>query len=363
MIAVTQKFRPNGSVMYFEQYVSPFIQWYTDTIAGSPIWSGIGAAAVCLLALAAIWLFFRIIFFTLRGFSRWISGLRQEGWQGYGIAVAPLSGPGGQKASAVLIEALEQELEKFSFGAPFSIFKAPAPKATKRFGLRDIARRWMTRSEADMVIWGHRSGKRREFVQLDILSREGTKSPEEAVHTRVHLPRDFAQAPELVRRISAYLVARALQPGLAQATAFKAEKIAPVAGILADALALENAFPPETVMLLETDYCAMGIHISDPVHLTRVVTLRRKRLAEIGDLSLEDQIAARIDLGRALLAQSEINFDPTRIREAMDHLKIAVDQLKYHPTIKVATATTTAVQKGQSMLQNRRRFSVTGGGI
>lgn len=335
---------------------------YETVIGSSPIWPAIGLGFCALIALFLVYKVLSFIIKCLRGIASWIASLRKEGWQGYGIAVAPLTGPGGVKAAKVLTEVIEEELTKFSFGAPYGITKAPAPKATKHRGMRDIAKAWLAKTDRDMIIWGHRPSKRREPIQLDILSREGSKSAEEAVISRVWLPRNFAKSPELVRRIGAYLIARALQPGLAQATAFKAEKIEPVAGILADGLALQDAFPPQTVSLLETDYCAMGLHIGTPNHLERVVSLRRRRLADIENLSPEAQIASRIDLGRALLAQSEMQFDPTRIREAMDHLKIAVDKLKSHPTIKIATATSQAVQKGQSMLQNRRRFSVTGGG-
>ncbi len=348
--------------MPFNEYSSSLIDWYSQTIAGSTLWSAVGFAVTALIGILIVWYTLRLIYLMIRGIARWIASLRKEGWQGYGIAVAPMGGPGGTKASKALWAALEQEFAQFAFGAPFGILKARAPKATKHKGLRDVASRAMAKSDTDMMLWGHRSGKKSGAIQLDILSREGNKSAADAQHSRVYLPRNFAKSPELVRKIGAYLVARALQPGLAQATAFKAEKIVPVAGILSEALDLRNAFPPETVSLLENDYCAMAIHVGDPAHLDKVVSLRRKRLADINALSLEDQISSRIDLGRALLAQSDLNFDPTRIREAMDHLKIAVDQLKHHPTIKVATATSMAVQKGQSMLQNRRRFSVTGGG-
>ncbi len=70
---------------------------------------------------------------------------------------------------------------------------------------------------------------------------------------------------------------------------------------------------------------------------------------------------ARIDLGRALLGLAAINFDPVRVREAMDHLKIAVDMLKSDEVLQLAQITNQAVQQGQAMLANRKRFSVTGG--
>ena len=45
----------------------------------------------------------------------------------------------------------------------------------------------------------------------------------------------------------------------------------------------------------------------------------------------------------------------------MDHLKVAVERLKSDQVLRLAQATNQAVQQGQAMLANRKRFSVTGG--
>lgn len=347
--------------MPVNDYLSVLTTWYQQTIAGSQIWPGIGFGVAVLAVLAILVSVFYRLYRLLRSLGRWVASKRKDGWQGHGIAVAPLSGPGGRAVTKALRQALEDDLDKFCFGAPFSLLRAEQPKARGRFGIRDMASQWLQRRQTDLLVWGHRPRRRRDDIQIDILSREGTLPAEDAAHSRVFLPRNFVKAPELVRRIGVYLVARALQPGLALATAYKTEKIESVAGILADALALEDTFPEQTRALMETDYCTMGLHIGSHDHLTRVVMLRRKRLAHMDDLTRTDQVAVRIDLGRALLALSEQKFDPTQLREAMDNLKLAVEQLREHPTIRVATATSQAVQKGQSMLSARKRFSVTSG--
>jgi len=153
-----------------------------------------------------------------------------------------------------------------------------------------------------------------------VLSLEGSLSPSEAVHSEEFLPYISSDNAHTTSRISAYLIARALQPGLADATAFRAEKLAPVADILFECLQDKDDLPERTVTTIETDYCAMGLHLGSVQHLTNVINLRRKRLAASTAVPINVELQSRIDLGRALLDISKSNFDPVRVREAMDHL-------------------------------------------
>ncbi|MDJ0920367.1 MAG: hypothetical protein QNI84_04510 [Henriciella sp.] len=343
--------------------LSSLSDWYTQSIAGSALWSAIGFGVCALVILIVLAMILRQVFKAFRAVSRLMAKRRRRDAQGYGLSLAPLAGAKSGKTTAALVKSIETDLAEFCFGAPYEIVSAPAPKVRGKLGLRDVARRWLENSATDLVVWGHRdSGKAAPF-KLDILSREGSLSAEEAVYSRVQLPADYAKASPAIRTCGAYLVARALLPGLAQATTFRAEKLAPVAAHLATFLEEAEALPAETALLIERDYCAMALHIGTEAHLQSVVSLRTARLSAPGHLATSEQISARIDLGRALLAISEIKFDPKRIRSAMDHLKIAVELLRGDPSIRLATETTAAVQKGQAMLQARRRFSVTGGGI
>ncbi|MEO0550473.1 MAG: hypothetical protein AAFZ91_11185 [Pseudomonadota bacterium] len=343
--------------------LSGLSDWFTQHIAQSAIWSGIGLAACVIAAVFLLVWIVRQSYRVFRSLARLLAKRRRRDAQGYGLSLAPLAGARGAKTTAALMASLESDLSEFCFGAPYEIVRAPAPKATAKLGLRDVARRWLASSATDVMVWGHRdSGKLAPF-KLDILSREGSLSPEEAVYSRVLLPENYARGSDAIRTCGVYLIARALLPGLAQATAFRAEKLVPVAAHLASFLQEADALPDETALLIERDYCAMALHIGTPEHLQAVVALRTRRLGATGHLVTAEQISARIDLGRALLAMSETNFDPKRIRTAMDHLKIAVDLLRADPSIKLATDTSAAVQKAQAMLSARRRFSVTGGGI
>lgn len=335
--------------------------WFMSTIAGSPLWAGLGLAAAGLLAIWLIWQLVRGLAGFLGLIRNKLASHRRRQTQGYTLGIAPLSGARGNAISKALTTALQAHISDFSFGAPVDVIQAPAPSTTKTLGQREVARKWLGKSASDLVAWGYRTSGKNAPYQLNILSCEGSLTPAEAKESQALLPADFHKSSDIVKKVGAYLIARALQPGLAVATAFKAEKLVPVADFLADAIAAPGSLPPQTQLLIETDYCAMGLHIGDDVHLERVVSLRRARLSADTQLNEQTRIEARIDLGRALLAISGKRFDPTRVREAMDHLKIAVDMLREHPTIRLASQTSAAVQQGQSMLQNRQRFSVTGG--
>ena len=220
---------------------------------------------------------------------------------------------------------------------------------------------WLEKSSTDLIVWGYRPRDKTEASRVEVLSLGGSLPPSDAMHSEGLLPLVTRENEETTSRTIAYLIARALQPGLGDGSAFRADKLAPVADIIMSCLQDEAALPTQTRNTLEMDYCSMAIALNTEEHLARVVELRRKRLASEEPLAPADEIQARIDLGRALLLISNSNFDPVRVREAMDHLKIAVERLKVDPILRLAQQTNQAVQQGQAMLSNRKRFSVTGG--
>ncbi len=341
--------------------LSTLTEWFNTTIAGSPIWGGIGLAAASILALAILWFLIRSSLAMLGSLTTMMASRKRRSKQGFGIAIAPIVGPKGAAQTKAVISALDEHLELFCFGSPFEVVRAPRMRAKGAKGLRASAIKWLDKSSTDLVLWGHRKSGKKEPSQVEILSCGGSLSPAEAMHSEGALPNITKANQETTARVVAYLVARALQPGLSDGTAFKAEKLSPVADILVDCLQDREALPGRTQLTLETDYCSMGLHIGGETHLTRVAELRRRRLASDTTLEIAHEIQARIDLGRALLGLSNANFDPVRVREAMDHLKIAVERLKTDPVLQLAQATNQAVQQGQEMLSNRKRFSVTGG--
>jgi hypothetical protein len=341
--------------------LSPLIEWFNATIAGSALWSGLGLLSVGLVALyVLVWL--------ARGGAALASVLmtnmasrKRQSTQGFGLAIAPLSGPNGTAQTNAIISALETHLEQFMFGSPFEIVRAPKLRAKGSKGLRAAATDWLEKSSTDLIVWGYRPRDKTEASRVEVLSLGGSLPPSDAMHSEGLLPLVTRENEETTSRTIAYLIARALQPGLGDGSAFRADKLAPVADIIISCLQDEDALPAQTRNTLEMDYCSMAIALNTEPHLTRVVELRRRRLANEEPLAPADEIQARIDLGRALLLLSNSSFDPVRVREAMDHLKIAVDRLKGDPILRLAQQTNQAVQQGQAMLANRKRFSVTGG--
>ena len=341
--------------------VSVLMDWFNATIAGSAVWSGIGLGAVILIGMFALYLMVKAIVAAIGLISTSLASRKRRSTQGFGIAISPLAGPRGTGQTKAIIAALETHLEKFTFGSPFEIVRAPRIRAKGGKGLRAVATRWLEQSSTDLILWGVRPRGKNVPSEVEVLSLGGSLPPSDAMHSFGVLPFITPQNKETTALAIAYLVARALQPGLSDGTAFKPDKLAPVAEILMGCLTNGDQLPERTQQTLETDFCSMALALETEDHLSRVVELRRKRLACDTALHPSDEVQARIDLGRALLQQSKANFDPVRVREAMDHLKIAVERLKTDHILRLAQATNMAVQQGQAMLSNRKRFSVTGG--
>lgn len=340
---------------------TPLMNWFETTIVGSPLWSGLGLAATIVFGMFVLWTLVRLLLRSVRRLSETMSSRKRRSTQGFGIAVAPIVGAGSTKQTKAVIAALQEHLGLFTFGSPFEIVKAPRIRPRGAKGLRASAVRYMERSSTDLVLWGARTKGKKAASEVEILSCAGSLAPAEAMHFEGFFPFLTPQNQETTSRVVAYLVARALQPGLSDGSAFKAEKLEPVANILVACLENPDGIQERTRRTLEHDYSSMALNIGGETHLTRVAKLRRQSLSSGEKLPASFEVHARIDLGRALLGLAAINFDPVRVREAMDHLKIAVDMLKSDQILQLAQMTNQAVQQGQAMLANRQRFSVTGG--
>lgn len=340
---------------------SVLMNWFDANISQSMIWSGIGFAAVIVVALALVYYLIKVLARLATTLSIAMASRKRRSTQGFGIAIAPIIGPKGGTQTKQIIAALEQHLALFTFGSPFEIVRAPRMRAKGATGLRAAATKWLEKSSTDLVLWGYRKRGKSEPISVEVLSLGGSLKPNDAMHSEGQLPKIDPSAPEKTARAVAYLIARALQPGLADGTAYRAEKLEPVAQILMECLQYADALPDRTQLTLEGDFCSMALALGTPDYLNRVVEFRRKRLAAEQSLPPALEVQARIDLGRALLHQAQAQFDPVRVREAMDHLKLAVERLKVDPILQLAQATNQAVMQGQNMLSNRKRFSVTGG--
>ncbi len=351
----------NGRKYSMSAQINALTDWFNTAIAGSTLWSGLGLAAVILVGVFMAWLVLQQGARVVRRLAASMASRKRRSTQGFGIAVSPIIGTKGSGQTKAIIAALEEHLGLFTFGSPFEVVKAPRIRTKGAQGLRAAAIRYLETSSTDLIVWGHRSRGKQAPSKIDILSCGGSLAPAEADHLEGFFPFIAKSDTGTTSRVTAYLVARALQPGLSDGSAFKAEKLAPVADILVECLNDLSGISERTQLTLEHDYSSMALHLGGESHLGRVAELRRKRLSGDEKLPPAFEVQARIDLGRALLGLSNISFDPVRVREAMDHLKIAVELLKHNPVLQMAQATNQAVQQGQAMLANRQRFSVTGG--
>ena len=341
--------------------LAPLINWFETSIVGSPLWSGLGLFAVALLGMVILWAVVKLAIGAVRSIFEMLSSRKRRSTQGFGIAVAPIVGPGGGNQTKAVMAALKEHLGLFTFGSPFEIVKAPRIRSRGAKGLRASAIRYMERSSTDLILWGARTRRKQDSSEIEILSCAGSLAPADAMHFEGLFPRLTPQNQDTTSRVAAYLVARALQPGLSDGSAFKAEKLEPVADILVACLENPDGIQERTRQTLEHDYSSMALNIGGEAHLMRVAKLRRESLSSDNKLPPSFEVHARIDLGRALLGLADLNFDPVRVREAMDHLKVAVEMLKSDEVLQLAQVTNQAVQQGQTMLANRKRFSVTGG--
>lgn len=333
--------------------------WCATFIQAHPALSVFGLIAMAILMLVAVLKCLGWLLSGARVSARALKRRKRQEAHGFGIVLSQLSGPAGGRETKAMRTILDTHLSGFTFGAPYDVSTTKPISAKGRVGLRDLASRRLDSVSGDLISWGRT--RRKDYSVIDLMTRDIDPETGYGRTIAIELPERLDTLDEVGQRAVAYLFARIIQPGLAEATGFRPEKVKPIALMLQAALDQADIFPAETAQILEEDYCAMALHVGDVEDLERVVTLRRARLMSDDSLDRRTQVTSRIDLGRALLSLSERKFDPTRIREAMDHLKQAVDLLREHPAIRLATATSDAVRQGEKMLASRRKFSVTGG--
>ena len=99
--------------------------------------------------------------------------------------------------------------------------------------------------------------------------------------------------------------------------------------------------------------------MKSPEWLDTAVTYRTRALA--GMKRSEDPVRwaqAKLDLGRAMTQQCEHKFEPTRLQEAMAHVREAIDSTKTDSRMQLAELGIAALKQAETMLANRRRFSI-----
>lgn len=320
-------------------------------------------AAICVIIFALIWgikyLWRGIV--SMRSAAR-LKAFKNEKSVGLGIVLARPVGRQGRAFGRNLHEALTEHLPGFNFGAPFRMIKlrgiagGGTPKAMM------LARRWLKRSDADMIVWGERVSGAEDGLVLYTLSRGGGLSPEGATLEAFPLPGGQQAWSDALRKAAAYMLAKSLQPGLRSPEAFRPEKTKLLAEELIAILEADPEMSPTVRAEIEADYCAAVIHgaekAGDMDRLDHVIALRRGHLADKDIQSNTFRLMqSRVDLGRALIARSDKVYHAADLQEAIEHLSAVVEVIRTHPTIQRAQATSDAMFKAQTMIENRKRFS------
>ena len=292
--------------------------------------------------------------------------LRNDPAPGYRLLLARPVGRGSSRAARWLSAVLDDHLGKFNFGAPFTIAKISGIRGGAQPKALRLARARMQAADADMLIWATRLGSQRDGFVLHGLSRGGGLPVNEARLFSYILPGKFEALRGQVPELTAYFLAKQLQPALGNPQAFRPEKMLALSEMLEAILADSVDISAELRNEVEADYCASAVHaaaeLGDLQALDRVIKLRRQHLESATSATPPTKIIqARMDMGRALLARAGAKFDPAVVDEAIRHLSKVIESLQTDPTIQRAQLASDTMFKAQSMLESRKRFSVNFG--
>lgn len=355
--------------MPLETWFTTAESWFEESVLNAEELAAFGFGMIVLLAVMLIVLLVRLTGSFLKA-VRSASGARAarlDKSPGYRILVARPSGKDAGRSWKWLIGALESHLSEFNFGAPYKLIRTGTIGGGLETRALAAARRRLLVSDADMLVWAVRTGQRAHGFVLYGLSRGGGLRPDEARPFTLMLPGRRKDLDGQMPRAAAYLLARELQPALANPQSFRPEKMKTLAEGLADVLEDCPALPPALRTRIEADFCASGVHVAeqsgDLEALDRVIALRREHLNKI---SAEGEatyaVQAHMDLGRALLARADKQFDGKTVEEAISHLSKVIEALQADPAIRRAQAASDAMRRAQNMLETRKRFAVNFGG-
>lgn len=280
---------------------------------------------------------------------------------GYRVLIADVAGARG--AGRWLRKAVQEHLPVFSFGAPINMVRVSrikgglAPKSIAR------ARRQLAVSDADMMIWGGRLNGRVDGLEVYGLSRGGGLRADEAEQFTLFFPGKSKDRAGRMDEVAAYFLAKKLQPALEHPQSFRPERMKVLAERLSSILEEMPELPIGLKGYLEGDFCASSVHVAEEAGdlegLELVIKLRREHVEAADSASNPARVnQARMDLGRALLARAEKQYDQKIVQEAIRELSQVVEALRANPSIQQAQSASDAMFKAQTMLENRKRFSL-----
>jgi tetratricopeptide (TPR) repeat protein len=255
--------------------------------------------------------------------------LRQESGPRFAVLLAPFRRDRGGALAALVRDAVSQHLRGFLFDREILVRDAPLDLR----GPADAAgaRAWLTKFDADLLIWGE--GGKGPVHRLFFLT--GRAADEDELVQEIRLAPDV-EGDEDGRLASgiAYILARTALPTAVEADRYRVDKLQP----LLDAVGALAHEPPrglgeEFEQVLRRDAAAIALSVgrrrNDPDELRRASRLRVRILSEVDRAASPEAWAlARADLGRVHLALGRLELDDKRLAAAQDAFADAVDDLK-----------------------------------
>ncbi|MAP96141.1 MAG: hypothetical protein CMK07_14440 [Ponticaulis sp.] len=327
-----------------------------------------GLAAMAILSvLIAIWLIGKVLSGSRR-LHQYASmrAMRDDGNAGTKVMVASVGGVGGMSVRKAVLDSLERHLPMFNFGSPFYLGSCPIDVEATDFALsktdHETLLQTFEKSGADLIIWGEARGRAKGnmlcFSTPDMVNGESAKG-----FVAVNLMGNPSDWGEDERRAIAYVAGRRLRPSLGKPADFRADRLLPIIQSMETLLTETTILTGKARTELDDDFAAGALHIGeqlkDPKWLEKAAEYRTRALAAMkpGD----DQLRwsqAKIDLGRAMILQCEHKFEPLVLQEAMNHLREGIEATKSDRRMKLADTGLEAFNHAETMLANRRRFSI-----
>ncbi|MEZ5945478.1 MAG: hypothetical protein R3C13_06620 [Hyphomonas sp.] len=351
----------------------------TDWFSSAEAWSAahpqetryLAALGVVVTAILALWLVMVLVRAMIRAWRAMqdagkARALKLDKSPGYRIVLMKPEGHARGASLAWLAAALGSHLPSYNFGAPYKVVRLNVLKGGMAPDTVARARRRMAVADADLLVWARRKGRKPDGFEIFGLTRGGGLTPAEAKLFTFRLPARKAELEGAMPSAAAFLLARQLQPALANPQSFRSEKIKLLADELGAILDHPGGLPAALRSEVEAAYCASAVHVAEDAGdlegLERVISLSRAHLAEDAIKARPDRaLQARMDIGRALLARASKKFDTAMVQEAISHLSLVVEALRTDPTILRAQGASDAMFKAQSMLESRKRFAVNFG--
>lgn len=295
-----------------------------------------------------------------------LRAMRMDETPGMKIMVARMDGAQGGILRRNVLHALEHFLPEFNFGSPFYLGSFPV-----KFEVSDIAisgaeihrlQDIFKKSKADVIIWGETRGGERGS-QLCFATPKSSNPVDGIVFYPTQFNGSAKDWGEKEHRALAYVAGRRLRPALGKPSDFRAERLQPIIRSMEKLLEADGVLTGQAKTELEDDFAAGALHIGDQLKdmdwLDKSVEFRTRTLASLKQSDEPLRWAqAKIDLGRALTQQCEHKFEPIKLQDAMTHLREGIDSTKHDAQMRLTETGIAALQQAETMLANRRRFSI-----